>query len=134
MRRTHRYVLLIAASAAIVGANSITVLASAAPGLGTATSFAILAGSTVTNTGNTLISGNLGVSPGTAVTGFYLPGQISNGAQHTGADALAVSAKNDLTRRMASQRRQPAISTRPARISGPRPSAPAPIVRPPRRR
>jgi hypothetical protein len=97
MRRTHRYVLLIAASAAIVGADSITALASAAPGLGTATSFAILAGTTVTNTGNTVISGNLGVSPGTAVTGFYPPGQISNGAQHTGTDGLAVSAKNDLS-------------------------------------
>jgi hypothetical protein len=74
-----------------------TALASTAPRLGTSTSFAVLAGTTVTNTGNTVISGDLGVSPGTAVTGFYPPGQISNGAQHTGTDALAVSAKNDLT-------------------------------------
>jgi hypothetical protein len=64
-------------------------------GLGTATPFAVLAGTTVTNTGPSVISGDLGVSPGSAVTGFP-PGQVVNGAQHV-ADAVALQAQNDLT-------------------------------------
>lgn len=38
--------------------------------LGTAESFSVLAGSAVTSTGPSVVTGNLGVSPGTAVTGF----------------------------------------------------------------
>jgi len=64
-------------------------------GLGTATSFAVLAGSRVTNTGATTVSGDLGVSPGTAVTGFP-PGVVSNGTIHA-ADAVALQAQADLT-------------------------------------
>ena len=64
-------------------------------GLGTATSFGVLAGTTVTNTGPSIISGDLGVSPGTAVSGFP-PGLVINGTQHT-ADAVALQAKSDLT-------------------------------------
>ena len=63
-------------------------------GLGTADSFAVLAGSTVTNTGPSTINGNLGVSPGTAVTGFP-PGTV-NGTIHA-ADAVAGQAQTDLT-------------------------------------
>jgi len=68
-------------------------LAATQPNLGTADNFAVLAGSTVTNTGPTVITGDLGVSPGTAVTGF--PPGIVNGAQHK-ADAVALKAKTDL--------------------------------------
>ncbi len=56
--------------------------------------FAILAGSTVTNTGLTVVTGDLGVSPGTAVTGF-LPG-ILVGTQHS-ADPTSANANLDLT-------------------------------------
>ncbi len=38
--------------------------------LGTAESYAILAGSTVTNTGDSDIIGDVGIHPGTALTGF----------------------------------------------------------------
>jgi uncharacterized repeat protein (TIGR01451 family) len=59
-----------------------------APALGGAQSFAVLAATTVTNTGLTVVNGNLGVSPGTAVTGFG-PGVILNGAIYSGAGSLA---------------------------------------------
>ncbi|HXJ57139.1 MAG TPA: ice-binding family protein, partial [Verrucomicrobiae bacterium] len=62
--------------------------------LGSAGTFAVLAGSTVTSTGGSMVNGDLGVSPGTAVTGF-LPGVV-NGAIHAG-DAIAAQAQLDLT-------------------------------------
>lgn len=58
--------------------------------LGSANSFAILGGSTVTNTGNTVVNGNLGVSPGTAITGF--PPGIVNGNKYDG-DSVAAQAE-----------------------------------------
>lgn len=70
-----------------------------APPLGTAASFAVLAGSTVTNTGPTIISGDVGVSPGTAVTGFQPAGPgiiLPPGTIHT-ADATANTAQADNT-------------------------------------
>jgi hypothetical protein len=63
-------------------------------GLGTAGSFAVLAGSTVTNTGPSVVNGDVGVSPGTAVTGFP-PGTV-NGTIHA-ADAVAAQAQTDTT-------------------------------------
>ena len=62
--------------------------------LGTAQSFAVLAGSTVTNTGTSAIVGNVGVSPGTAITGFP-PGVISGGTLNAG-NAVAAQAHADL--------------------------------------
>src|SRR5687768_3250786 len=68
--------------------------AQTAPSLGSAQSFAVLGGSTVTNTGTTVITGNLGVSPGTAITGF--PPGIVSGTIHA-ADAVALAAQNSVT-------------------------------------
>ena len=65
--------------------------------LGTAQAFAVLGGSTVTNTGLTTVTGNLGVSPGAAVVGFGGPpnGTVI-GVIHAG-NAVALQAQTDLT-------------------------------------
>jgi type VI secretion system secreted protein VgrG len=62
--------------------------------LGTDSSFAVLAGTTVTSTGATLISGDIGVWPGTAVTGFP-SGVQTDGGMYIG-DAVAKQAAADL--------------------------------------
>jgi Ice-binding-like len=63
--------------------------------LGTAKPFVALGGQTVTNTGPSVLGGNLGVAPGTALTGFGLPAVV-NGEIHAG-DAVAGQAQSDLT-------------------------------------
>jgi hypothetical protein len=62
--------------------------------LGSASIFAILAGSTVTNANLTTVTGDLGLSPGTSVTGF--PPGVLVGTLHAG-DATAATAQSDLT-------------------------------------
>jgi len=62
--------------------------------LGQAGTLAILAGSAISNTGGTVITGDLGLSPGTSVGGF--PPGILNGDRHVN-DNISTQAKLDLT-------------------------------------
>jgi hypothetical protein len=65
--------------------------------LGTANNFAVLAGSAVPNTGSTVINGgNVGVSPGSSVTGFP-PGIVNAPYSIHDGDSVALNAQNALT-------------------------------------
>ncbi|MDB4964966.1 MAG: hypothetical protein JWN44_655 [Myxococcales bacterium] len=69
--------------------------------LGAAGNFGVLAGAMITNSGPTIINGDIGVSPGTAIVGFGAgpgvagPGTV-NGSQHS-ADTAAAQGIGDLT-------------------------------------
>jgi len=69
--------------------------------LGTAASFAVIGGTTITNTGQSTITGDVGLSPGSSVTGFApcTPPAPANCVAQTGAlhvaDAAALQAKSD---------------------------------------
>ena len=84
----------------LLGLNGMAA-AQSAPPLASARTFVVLGASTVTSAGPTVIVGDLGVSPGTAVTGFP-PGTISGGTIHSNdpsassAQADAHTAYNDL--------------------------------------
>ena len=75
--------------------------AATSPPLGAAENFGVLAGTTVTNTGPTVLNGDLGISPGTACTGFPAPCTgggpgVVNGTIHS-ADTTSAQAQLDLT-------------------------------------
>jgi hypothetical protein len=63
--------------------------------LATAQPFVVLSGAGVTNTGPSVLNGDLGVSPGTSLSGFGAPATV-NGATHNN-DGVAAQAQADLT-------------------------------------
>ncbi len=96
-RRRRQYLLAalgLPLAAALLVAAPFAFSAQAPVGLGTAGSFAVLAGSAVTNTGPSVISGSIGLDPGSAVTGFP-PGLVIAGTTQV-ANGVTLQAKNDL--------------------------------------
>ncbi len=83
---------ILVAGMAILGPTAALAVATSPP-LGTAANFAVLGATTVTNTGPSVITGDLGVSPGTAVAGFP-PGTVV-GTVHAG-DPAASQAQSDV--------------------------------------
>ncbi|HWD95596.1 MAG TPA: ice-binding family protein [Acidimicrobiales bacterium] len=71
-----------------VGFASGPAFAATAINLGGATPYAVVAGTTITNTGGTVITGNIGLSPGTSITGFP-PGLVSGTTGAANATSLA---------------------------------------------
>ena len=69
--------------------------ATAALNLGTASTYAVLGGTSVTNTGSSIISGNIGVNPGTSFTG--MPPLVQSSGTINTANAAALQAQSDLT-------------------------------------
>jgi hypothetical protein len=92
-----------------------TAVAQAPVDLGTADPFAVLAGSTITNTGPSVINGDLGLHPGTEVTGFP-PGTV-NGARHVN-NAVAEQAKTDLVTAYNDAAGRPSSATLPPDVGG----------------
>jgi hypothetical protein len=92
-RRSLSLVTMVGLVTLLCGASPTS--AQTAPALGSAQSFAVLGGSTVTNTGSSVVTGDLGLSPGSAVTGFP-PGLVVGGTIHA-ADATALAAQNSTT-------------------------------------
>ncbi|HVA52485.1 MAG TPA: ice-binding family protein [Acidimicrobiales bacterium] len=79
----------------LIAFASDSAVAAATPiNLGSATPYAIVAASTITNTGSSVITGDVGLSPGTAITGFP-PGHV-NGTTDA-ADATSLGAQNSST-------------------------------------
>src|ERR1700691_1625339 len=91
-RKTLRAGLLLLGSLSTLLFASSALGATATVGLGKADSFSVLGGSTVTNTGPTTMFGDLGLSPGSSVTGA--PHVL--GETHVD-DAVSIGAKNALT-------------------------------------
>jgi len=86
----------VGAAAIVMTFGGLAVLAATTVNLGTASFFAVLAGTGVTNTGSSTVSGDLGTYPTTSVTGFP-PGIVEAPYTTFAADSVSGGAQTDLT-------------------------------------
>jgi hypothetical protein len=98
-RIRHMPLLLALALAALLAVPALSMAAQPTVNLGTAASYAVLAGQTITNTGSTTVTGDIGLFPGTAFTGqasVTINGAVNiNNAAASQAQADLVTAYND---------------------------------------
>lgn len=106
--------VIILSVAFVLGLSGL-IRAATAVNLGTADSFAVLAGSAITNTGSSVINGDIGSYPTATITGFP-PGTVS-GTNHSG-DAVTQGAKNDLVTAYLNAAGQTPVSTVPTELGG----------------
>lgn len=96
-RRFKAFLGLVAAATAFTAVAGFPVPAEAGITLGTAGDFAVLAATTVTNTGRSHITGgSVGLSPGTSIVGFP-PGIVAPPFTLQAANGVTLQAQNDLT-------------------------------------
>jgi hypothetical protein len=115
MKNFKKAAVALIAIVSIFGLGLMSASAATTVNLGNATNFTVLAGSTITNTGSSVISGDIGLSPGTSVTGFP-PGTL-NGTQHV-SDALSIQAQTDLGNAYTNASGQSPVSTVPTELGG----------------
>jgi hypothetical protein len=106
---------LMLAAAVLVGGLAASAAGPTTVPLGTASSFAVLAGSGITNTGSTVVNGDIGSFPTTTISGF--PPGLVNGTNH-GGDAVTQGAKNDLVTAYSNAAGKTPVTTVPTELAG----------------
>ena len=118
-RRSRRWPVLppLALAVALLPAFTGSAGAASPVPLGTADSFALLAGSTITNTGPTTITGDIGLCcTGIAMTGFDSVSQ-PDGSRYAGTGTVAATAQDDLDIAYANAAGQAITRTLPVDLS-----------------
>ena len=107
--------LLALALGALMAVPTMSMAAQPPVNLGTTSSFALLAGTGITNTGSSTVNGDIGVSPGTAFTDQA--DVTVHGAVHLG-DAVALQAQADLIKAYDDAAGRTPVTTIPTELGG----------------
>jgi hypothetical protein len=109
--------LTMAAAVLLMVGNSASAAIVATVPLATSANYAVLGGSTVTNTGASILNGSLGLSPGTSITGFP-PGLVVPPGTTDATNAAAAQAQSDLTTAYVNAAGRPLNATTTADLGG----------------